>query len=70
MLYPLRTSSQRLSVMTVLNDILSSAVILLRGKPAKLSTPLFLKFSLLTHPYMPPMCLGMLAKLSGAQALV
>lgn len=60
MLYPLRTSSQRLSVMTVLNDILSSAVILLRGKPAKLSTPLFQKFSL-THPYMPPMCLGMLA---------
>lgn len=49
-------------MMAVLNDILSSAVILLRGKPAKLSTPLFQKFSLLIHPYMPPiMCLGMLA---------
>ena len=48
-------------MMTVLNDILSSAIILLRVKPAKLSTPLFQKISLLTHPYMPPVCLGMLA---------
>ena len=49
-------------MMTVLNKILSSVVILLGRKHAKLSTPLFQKVYLLIHPYMPPlMSLGMLA---------